>query len=154
MSLTCSKAMSGLSLVSFFQCASLTATLIQILRVSIQYSVHLLWISQGTSKRSKFSWNMYWYIWSIQESFHKCRFAPLFARCHFTVPSNQKSQGLSGITTVCLVYRQKKTEFNYFYVPIFGYCLCLDYPGEGWLLLTSQDERHLSEKKFCPNWFN
>ncbi len=36
--------------------------------------------------------------------------APLLARCCFTVPSNQKSQGLRGVTTVCLVYRGIVTQ--------------------------------------------
>ena len=47
---------------------------------------------------------LYWHIWSVQESLHKCRVAPLLTRCCFTVPSNHKSQGSRGVTTVCLVY--------------------------------------------------
>ncbi len=47
---------------------------------------------------------LYWHIWSVQELLHKCRVAPLLPRCCFTVPSNHKSQGSRGVTTVCLVY--------------------------------------------------
>ncbi len=48
---------------------------------------------------------LYWHVWSVQESLHKCRVAPLLARCCFTVPSNHKWQGSRGVTTVCLVYK-------------------------------------------------
>ena len=78
-------------------------------RVSIRYSVC---IPQGTSKRSKFSWMLYWHIWSVQESLHKCWVAPLLARCCFTVLSNHESQGSRGVTTVCLVYTRGSRKGN------------------------------------------
>ena len=79
-------------------------------RVSIWYSVHIPRVLQGTSKRSKLSWMLYWHISSVQESLHKCGVAPLLTRCHFTVPSNHESQGLRGVTTVCLVYNQETSK--------------------------------------------
>ena len=98
----CSKAMSGLS--SFLPvCIWHTYSVLS--SVSIWYSVRIPRVSQGTSKRSKFSWYMYSHIWSVQELLHKCWFAPLFAGCRFTVLSNHKSQGSRGVTTVCLVCR-------------------------------------------------
>ena len=54
----CSKAMSGLSLVPLLQCAPLTATLFASYE-SEYYSVCIPRVSQGTGKRSKFSWMLY-----------------------------------------------------------------------------------------------
>ena len=99
----CSKAMSGLSHSSLLQCALLTATLCT--SFECEYSVLSMHPVSITSKRNKFSWMLYWHIWYVQKLLHKCGFAPLFARCHFTVPSNQNLQGSRGVTTVCLVYK-------------------------------------------------
>ena len=75
---------------------------IHIFWVSIRYSVCILRVLQGTSKGSKFRdcINMF-------DLYKSCRFVPLLTRCRFTVPSNQKSQGSRGVTTVCLVYSPK-----------------------------------------------
>ena len=43
--------------------------------------------------------NLYWDVCSVQGSAYKWR-VPLLARCCFTVPSNRKSQGSRGISSV------------------------------------------------------
>ena len=86
----CSKVMSGLSVCSFI----LPQLVFWSMCVSIPYSVRNLWVSQDTRKTS--SW--YWYIWSVQESVHKCGFSPLLTGCCFTVPSNENSQGSRAYT--------------------------------------------------------
>ncbi len=100
----CSKVMSGLSLVPYFSVHHWLPCYSHLTRVSIQYSVCIPQVSQGTSKRHKFSWMLYWHVWSVQELLHKCGVVPLLARCRFTVPSNHECQGSRGVTTVCLVY--------------------------------------------------
>ncbi len=104
--------MSGLSLVPYFSVHRWLPRYSHLTRVGIRYSVCVLQVLQGTSKRSKFSWILYWHIWSVQELLHKYRVAPLLARCCFTVLSNHKSQGLRGVTTVCLIYRSSPIQFE------------------------------------------
>ena len=96
----CSKAMSGLSLVLFLQCASLTATLFA--SYESEYSVlsrHKVQAREASSVRCCINTSDLY-----KSCFTSAGVAPLLARCCFTVPSNQKLQGSRGVTTVCLVY--------------------------------------------------
>ena len=133
----CSNAMSGLSLVSLLQCASLTATLLHLTKVSIQYSVHIQWVSQGTSKRSKFSWILYWQVWCLicTRVLHKCGVAPLFARCHFTVLSNQNSKDRE-VSQQCasstLVYVKCTWKFPLCAVDSFSRQMWPQQPSRAW----------------------
>ncbi len=58
-----------------------------------------IWVRQASSIDSYIE-----HLLSVQESLHKCWFAPLLTRCCFTVLPNENSKGSRGVITVCLVY--------------------------------------------------
>ncbi len=100
----CSKVMSGLSLVPLPWYALLTATLFA--SYESEYSVlstHPMGITRyKQEKQVQLDVVLTHLICTRVAS--QVQVAPLLTRCRFTVPSNHKSQGSRGVTTVCLVY--------------------------------------------------
>ena len=107
---SCSKAMSGPFLVPYFSVHRWLPRYSH-LTIGTQYRP---WVSQGTSKRSKFSWNCIDTSDLYKSYFTSVGLHPCSLDVAFTVPSNQNSnsQGSRGITTVCLVYRAFRSTLD------------------------------------------